>query len=103
MGDGRVVSFWMSSASLNVRVSSLKRERLLRDAIAQNDVKRPGREALLLFQVSDEGRMALPLSKVSRLESFRGHFWSELGVGCRPVSRGDSALVALREMLAKST
>jgi two-component system chemotaxis sensor kinase CheA len=103
MGDGRVALILdVLGVAQRSGVVSEARERLLRDAIAQNDVKRPGREALLLFQVSDEGRMALPLSKVSRLEEFPRTLLERAGRRDVVQYRGEILpLVALREMLGE--
>jgi two-component system chemotaxis sensor kinase CheA len=103
MGDGRVALILdVLGVAQRSGVVSEARERLLRDAVAQNDVKRPGREALLLFQVSDEGRMALPLSKVSRLEEFPRTLLERAGRRDVVQYRGEILpLVALREMLGE--
>ncbi len=101
MGDGRVALILdVLGVAQRSGVISETRERSLRETLAHGDAHNAGREALLLFQVSDTGRMALPLSKVARLEEFPRAMLERAGRRDVVQYRGEILpLVVLREML----
>jgi two-component system chemotaxis sensor kinase CheA len=101
MGDGRVALILdVLGVAQRSGVVSEARERTLRESLTQDDVRNARREALLLFQVSDSGRMALPLSKVARLEEFPRSMIERAGKRDVVQYRGEILpLVVLRDML----
>jgi two-component system chemotaxis sensor kinase CheA len=101
MGDGRVALILdVLGVAQRSGVISETRERTLRETLTQDDAHNAGKEALLLFQVSDNGRMALPLSKVARLEEFPRAMLERAGKRDVVQYRGEILpLVVLREML----
>ncbi|MGA2448124.1 MAG: chemotaxis protein CheW [Polyangiaceae bacterium] len=101
MGDGRVALILdVLGVAQRSGVISETRERTLRETLTQDDVRNAGREALLLFQVSEGGRVALPLSKVARLEEFPRAMLERAGKRDVVQYRGEILpLVVLREML----
>jgi two-component system chemotaxis sensor kinase CheA len=73
MGNGRVVLILdVPAVALNAGVLSDRRDSNARHAdIAQDDVAEPT-EPLLLFVGTDDQRMAIPLSQITRIEEFAG-------------------------------
>ncbi len=70
MGDGRVALILdVLGIAQRSGIMSAARDRMRADNKAQEADQRP-RQALLLFQIDDESRLGLPLSKVARLEEF---------------------------------
>ena len=70
MGDGRVALILdVLGIAQRSGIMSAGRDRMRTDNKEQEANQRP-RQALLLFQIDDESRLGLPLSKVARLEEF---------------------------------
>jgi len=73
MGDGRValiIDVLGLAQRANIVSEVRGRSVTSRDQSAESDDKKNNRQALLLIQVGQHGRMAIPLSLVSRLEVF---------------------------------
>jgi len=69
MGDGRVALILdVLGIAQRSNVVSASRERTIVDKTAAGPARQEEREALLLFRLGRDGRMALPLSLVARLE-----------------------------------
>lgn len=70
MGDGRVALILdVLGVAKRAGIMTASRERMRTDDKALDASAKP-RQALLLFQVDDDSRIALPLAKVARLEEF---------------------------------
>jgi two-component system chemotaxis sensor kinase CheA len=71
MGDGRVALILdVVGLAQKARVISAHRERALQEKPAESTPNAVDRQTVLLFAARDGGRMAVPLSRVSRLEEF---------------------------------
>jgi two-component system chemotaxis sensor kinase CheA len=71
MGDGKVALILdVLGIARHASVVSEVRERVLVDKVAQSLERADDRQTLLLVRGPDDGRMAIPLSSVARLEEF---------------------------------
>lgn len=71
MGDGKVALILdVMGLAQHACVVSEVRDRALTEAVAQEQEKLEQRQTLLLFRLGQQGRMAIPLSQVARLEEF---------------------------------
>ncbi|MFQ5451028.1 MAG: chemotaxis protein CheW [Nitrospinaceae bacterium] len=72
MGDGKVALILdVMGLAHSARVVSESRERVLAESIAENQKSRGDKQTLLIFGVGENGRLAIPLSQVARLEEFQ--------------------------------
>ena len=72
MGDGRVALILdVLGVAQNSNVVSESREHAMTDKEAQAVVASSGKQTMLLFQCGEDGRMAMELSMVARLEEFK--------------------------------
>jgi two-component system, chemotaxis family, sensor kinase CheA len=80
MGDGRVALILdvMGLAQAS-NVISESRERVLSDAGKQTGTSAGEKQTVLVFQCGSEGRMAMPLSMVARLEEFKAQIVEKTG------------------------
>jgi two-component system chemotaxis sensor kinase CheA len=71
MGDGKVALILdVTGLAQQARVISALRDRALAETSVKSEKKVADRQALLLLGIGREGRMAIPLSMVARLEEF---------------------------------
>lgn len=80
MGDGRVALILdVLGVAQRADILSEARDRALRDAAALQRASGEQRETLLILATGERGRVAIPLSVVSRLEEFPLHALEEAG------------------------
>ena len=80
MGDGRVALILdVLGVAQRADILSEARDRALRDAAALQRASGEQRETLLILAAGERGRVAIPLSVVSRLEEFPLHALEEAG------------------------
>jgi two-component system, chemotaxis family, sensor kinase CheA len=80
MGDGKVALILdVLGIAQRANVVSEVRDRALVDEAAQSLEQRANRQTLLLFTIGQDGRMAIPLSKVARLEELPGSAVERVG------------------------
>lgn len=72
MGDGKVALILdVMGLAQSARVVTQSRERQRLDASDKGDGKSSDKQTLLIFGIGENGRMAIPLSMVARLEEFK--------------------------------